>query len=320
MTGVSAYEVPEKDAGLRLDRWFKANYPGVPFGHLSKLLRTGQIRLNGKRVKGAERLKAGDVIRIPPIKEATRQTTKGPAISREDAELVKSLILYEDDEMIALNKPAGLAVQGGSGTARHLDALLPALAAETPKLVHRLDKDTSGVLVVAKSRAAANRLARAFKSRACRKVYWALVAGVPKEPEGRIDLPLEKGEAGQREKMLVDEAGKKAVTYYKVLDTAGDKAAWVALAPETGRTHQLRAHMAAIGHAIVGDGKYGGKGAFLGGLSSKLHLHAAALMVPGEGAKAKTFRAPPPGHMQESFAVLGFDAATVRDPFGGLKP
>lgn len=321
MTKAVIRQIKEKDAGLRLDRWFKAHYPDLPFGHFSKLLRTGQVRVNGKRVRGSVRLNAGDEVRVPPFK-TTRRSTITPQVSGLDAKRIRAMVIYEDDELFALNKPTGLAVQGGSGMKRHLDALLPALktknVAETPRLVHRLDKDTSGVLVIAKSRISAARLTRAFRTRNCHKVYWALVKGVPEIAQGRVDLALIKGLAGAKEKMLVG-GGKKAVTFYKVIDHAGDIASWVALVPMTGRTHQLRVHMAAIGHPILGDGKYGRSAAHLEGFSNKLHLHAAALSVSGDKEKTKRFSAPLPNHMAESFARFGFDEGKIKDPFEGLE-
>lgn len=322
MSGVSHTTIYAADQDMRLDRWFLRAFPGLSFGQLSKLLRTGQIRVNGKRVKGGERLKAGDDIRIPPLNlDAAKPTKSKPdTLSKEDIAFIRDMVVYQDDEIIVLNKPAGLAVQGGTGMYRHVDALLPALKAkgdtETPKLVHRLDKDTSGLLVVARHARAARFLTRAFREKDCHKVYWALVRGVPKLREGKIDLGLTKGAAGgAREKTYIDEAGKKAVTYYKVLEYAGAEACWVALIPETGRTHQLRVHMAHIGHAIIGDGKYGGRDAHLGGLSGKLHLHAAALSLPHPKGGIKKLTAPLPQHMENSFQFLGFSVKEVTDPY-----
>lgn len=311
---------------MRLDRWFLKAFTGLSFGQLSKLLRTGQIRVNGKRIKGGERLRAGDDIRIPPMKlnQPPRVRTAERRLSKDDVAFARSLVLFEDDDIIVLNKPPGLAVQGGTGMSRHVDGLLPALKhkndAENPKLVHRLDKDTSGLLVVARHARAARFLTKAFRMKDCHKVYWALVRGTPKIPEGRIDLALTKGTVGgAKEKTYIDKGGKKSVTFYKVLDSAGAEASWVALIPLSGRTHQLRVHMAHIGHPILGDGKYGGKEAHLNALSGKLHLHAAALQLPHPGGGVKRFSAELPEHMQNSLSFFGFEAKSIRDPFAGLE-
>ena len=233
---------------------------------------------------------------------------------------MRSLILYEDDEIIVLNKPAGLAVQGGSGTSRHIDGMLEALQgrkSERPRLVHRLAKDTSGVLVLARSRAAAARLGKAFQGKAANKLYWAVVRGMPRPAEGIIDMPLLKagGEGAEKVQPVLEEGGKNAVTEYALIEHAGNKAAFVMMKPLTGRTHQLRVHMSAIGHPIVGDGKYGGREAFVGGLPERLHLHARAITLPNAKGRAQTFTADLPEHMAESFAALGFDPAPGFDPF-----
>jgi len=326
MSGVTTREISPADAGMRLDRWFKNEFPTLSFGQMSKLLRTGQVRVNGKRVKGNARLGVGDMIRVPPmnLEAAPDRERAARPLSKDDIRAAREMVIYQDDELVALNKPAGLAVQGGTGTARHVDGLLPALKAkndpDNPRLVHRLDKDTSGVLVVARTAPAARRLTRAFRDKQCHKIYWALVKGVPKIPEGKIDAPLGKGAiGGAKEKMHIGDEGKQAVTYYKVLDSAVPAASWVALVPLTGRTHQLRAHMAHIGHPILGDGKYGGAEAHIGGLSGKLHLHAAALSLPRAKGGVLRLTAPLPAHMLESFRTLGFNAAEIKDPFEGLE-
>ncbi|MCH8348501.1 MAG: RluA family pseudouridine synthase, partial [Proteobacteria bacterium] len=290
MSAVTTKTIPAADAGMRLDRWFKRELPELSFGQLSKLLRTGQIRIGGKRAKGGTRLEAGDQVRIPPLGTVTAAKSTKPvkplkSLNKKDIQEIRGMVIYQDKEIIVLNKPAGLAVQGGTGTNKHIDGMLGALGdgkgAERPKLVHRLDKDTSGLLVVARNAPAARILTRAFREKECHKIYWALVRGVPKILEGKIEAPLEKGSAdGAKEKMQITGEGKKSLTYYKVLDQAAPEASWLALIPETGRTHQLRAHLAHIGHPVIGDGKYGGSQAHLSGLSSRLHLHAAALSLP----------------------------------------
>ncbi len=323
MSAVRTLEVAEHEAELRLDRWFRRHFPGLAHGRLEKLLRTGQIRVDGRRAKAGLRLAPGQAIRIPPVVAAAPEAPgPGPApVSRQDREALEAAVLYRDDWVIALNKPPGLAVQGGTGQSRHLDAMLEALrfeAAEPPRLVHRLDKDTSGVLLLGRSREAAKRLAAAFRSREARKLYWAIVVGVPDPPEGRIDLALTKGGGAGREKMREDAAeGRRAVTRYRVIDALGETAAWLALMPLTGRTHQLRAHCAALGTPILGDGKYGGRKAFAAGdaLSKRLHLHARAISLPHPaGQRLLEVTAPLPPHMAETLDFLGFDEAAA----GGL--
>ena len=329
MTGVTTRTISPADADIRLDRWFKNEYPDLSFGQLSKLLRTGQIRIGGKRVKGNARLQVGDIIRIPPLNIAAHPRSKKwskpqKPLNKKDIQEIQNMVIYQDKDLIALNKPAGLAVQGGSGTTRHIDGLLGAFGgasgAGKPKLVHRLDKDTSGVLVVAKTAPSARELTKAFREKKCHKIYWALIRGVPKILEGKIDAALMKGSSGgAKEKIHITDDGKKAVTYYKVLDTASPEASWVALVPKTGRTHQLRAHMAHIGHPIIGDGKYGGADAHISGLAGKLHLHAAALSLPRNKADPLRLTAKLPDHMVESFRTLGFIANEIKDPFAGLE-
>lgn len=324
---VATLVVTAEEAGLRLDRWFKRHFPDLGHARLERLLRTGQVRIDGKRAKAGARLTAGESVRVPPLGEAPEPRARPRAdVSAEDRQLVQALVLYRDDEVLALNKPPGLAVQGGTGTARHLDAMLDALrfgAAERPRLVHRLDRDTSGVLLLGRNAAAARALAEAFRGRTTRKLYWALTVGVPRPFQGKIDLPLVKlpGKAGER--MAPDEEeGKRAVTYYKVLEHMGKKAAWVALWPLTGRTHQLRVHMAALGTPILCDGKYGGKAAFLSGekISRKLHLHARALTLPHpKTGRPLTVTAPLPEHMRASWRLFGFDPESREDPFAGLE-
>lgn len=323
MSGVENREVGSDDAGQRLDRWFRKYYPALGHGGLQKLLRKGQVRVDGRRAKANHRLEAGQVVRVPPLaEEAAGKPAPSYTPDSAEAAALRERVIYRDAAVIALDKPAGLAVQGGSGTHKHLDAMLDALtfgAAERPRLVHRLDKDTSGVLVLARSASAARNLSRAFRDGAVRKLYWAAVAGVPKPRAGEIDMPLAKGGGQDREKMRPDAAAEPALTRFATVATSGKAAAWLALRPVTGRTHQLRAHCAAIGHPILGDGKYGGKKAFpqIEGLPGKLLLHAREIALPDpfEGTTLR-IAAPPPEHLLQAWAALGFDPGSPRgDPF-----
>jgi 23S rRNA pseudouridine955/2504/2580 synthase len=345
MAAMETRTVEADEAGMRLDRWFKTHYPELSFGHLQKLLRSGQIRIDGGRVKTNARLEPGQSIRVPPLSagvpikggqtgaepHAAREGTRGPeaalqphsqsrGAARDDAAFLRSVTLYEDDDVLVLNKPAGLAVQGGSGLTRHVDAMLEALRdrkGQKPRLVHRLDRDTSGVLVIAKTRLAAQRLAESFRARSTRKIYWALVMGVPKPKQGRVSTWLAKEGTPEGDRMRVARHGadnaSHAVSLYSVVDTAGQKLAWLSMRPVTGRTHQLRAHAAHIGHPIIGDPKYfeaEESWDFPGGVQKKLHLHARRIVIPhpsGEGTIDVT--APLPPHMQQSWNLLGFDAS-----------
>ena len=325
MTGVEMRVVAEDEADLRLDRWFRVHYPDLGHARLQKLLRTGQVRVDGRRAKAGARLQAGATVRVPPLGPAPKLQSRkpaAPAVSDKDAAFMRSLVLYRDEDVLALNKPAGLAVQGGTGTHRHLDGLLAALrfdAPEAPRLVHRLDRDTSGVLLLGRSRAATAALGELFRSQNVKKTYWAITVGVPERSSGQIDLPLAKlpGPAGER--MAVDPAeGRRATTLYRVIDTAGRRVAWLALRPRTGRTHQLRVHCAAMGCPILGDGKYGGQEAFVSGhpISRKLHLHARALTLPKpSGAGLLTIQAPLPDHMAKTWSFFSFDPDEAEDPF-----
>jgi len=315
--------VTTEDGEGRLDRWFRRHYPALGHGRLEKLLRTGQVRVDGKRAKSGDRVSPGQAIRVPPLGTAPAAPSSPRPGAQDDATL-RGLVIHRDDHAIVLNKPAGLAVQGGSNTTRHVDGLLDGLRFgldERPRLVHRLDKDTSGVLLIARSAAAAAFFTRAFRDKATRKTYWAIVAGVPKLPRGRIDLSLAKGLAHRgRERVHPDDDGKEAVTYYAVVDNAGDRASWLALRPLTGRTHQLRAHCAAIGTPILGDGKYGGAAAHALGATAahRLHLHARALEIPHPAGFVLKITAPLPPHMQRMWEFFGF-AANTADPFAELE-
>ena len=309
------FTVTEDDDGIRLDRWFKRNTPDISFNIVSRWARTGALRVNGKKATPGDRIEAGQTIQFPPP-DATPSRTARPERQREpltaeEEELVHEMVIFEDASAFVLNKPPGLATQGGTKTHHHLDRLLDGLAGDDagrPKLVHRLDKDTSGALLVAKTARSAGHFAKSFSGRTARKVYWALIVGVPSLDEGLIDAPLAKQPGTGGEKMHVDEEnGLPARTKWRVVDRAGNRAAWVELQPLTGRTHQLRAHMAAIGHPIVGDAKYGGPEAFLtGGISRKLHLHARRLRIDAPtGVIDVTAELPP--HIAESLGTLGFE-------------
>jgi 23S rRNA pseudouridine955/2504/2580 synthase len=329
MAVVRTHEVAPDEADIRLDRWFKRHYPSLGHGRLEKLLRTGQVRLDGGRVKAGQRLSPGQSIRVPPLDDsaaAPRSRRRRPVVSGRDAKELRARVLYQDNDIIVIDKAAGLAVQGGSKTARHIDGMLDALAdkdGERPRLVHRLDKDTSGVLVLARHVRAADWLGKAFRGRKVDKLYWAVVVGEPERDQGRIDKALVKKTGARGERMEQDDAGdgQAAVTDFSVMDRIGKQAAWLALRPRTGRTHQLRVHCAAIGTPILGDGKYGGAGAFLSGVSSKaLHLHARAITVPKRGGGVVRVIAPLPDHMRETWRLFGFNPKDESDPFAEVEP
>jgi 23S rRNA pseudouridine955/2504/2580 synthase len=307
--------VAEGDAGLRLDRWFQRHYPALSHGALQKLLRTGQVRLDGKRAEGSNRVEPGQTVRLPPgvTTAPPARPKERPQVSDRDANEIQRLVIHRDDMVIALDKPPGLAVQGGSGTERHVDGMLDALRFgydERPRLVHRLDKDTSGLLLIARTGLAAKHLSESFRDRETEKLYWAVVVGVPPKAEGAINLPLAKRPgARDRETMQVDHAeGQKALTHFRVLDRVGKRAALLALWPRTGRTHQLRVHCAAIGCPILGDRKYGGEEALLSAVadSRRLHLHARRLVLPHPSGKGElVVQAEPPPHFRRTVEALG---------------
>ncbi|GGH07629.1 pseudouridine synthase [Glycocaulis albus] len=314
MSKVETRTVAPDEADIRLDRWFRRHFPHVTHGALEKLLRTGQVRVDGGRVKGNHRLEPGQEIRIPPLPEPG-EAPPPKTISAEDKAFARSMVLYEDDTLIALNKPPGLPVQGGSKVTRHLDGLLDAFGTgeKRPRLVHRLDKDTSGVIVVAKGASNAAWLASLFKGRDLEKTYWAIALGIMVPRAGEITGYMKKtvSTQGDRELMVAarhgEEGAQYALTRYATADEAGRRASWVVLRPETGRTHQLRVHLAAAGHAIQGDGKYTCDVPPLGGVSQKLHLHARKLVIPREGKKPLVLEAPLSKHMADTFEALGFD-------------
>jgi 23S rRNA pseudouridine955/2504/2580 synthase len=317
--GVQNVNVTPDENNMRVDRFFEARFPGLSFSHIQRIIRKGEVRVNGKRTQPKARLEAGQAVRIPPLKlDAPKPRDDAPA-AQKDRFFLKSITLYEDDDVLVLNKPAGLAVQGGSGTTRHIDGMLGALRgshpdAQRPRLVHRLDKDTAGCLLVAKTRFAAAALGKTFRSRSARKIYWALVAGVPKPAQGRVSTFLAKQEVEEDSYMRIAKHGDKdavhAVTYYAVVETAAQKLAWISLKPVTGRTHQLRAHMAHVGNPIVGDPKYFNieNWELPGGMQDKLHLLARRIAVPHPRGGTIDVTAPLPPHMEQSWNLLGLDA------------
>ena len=308
MPGVEIKKVKAEDDGMRLNRWFMKYYPNLTLGRLQKLLRTKQIKVDGKRAETSLKLAAGSEVRVPPMDEQPETGANRSEISRRDAEFILSLVIYKDDNIIVLNKPSGLAVQGGTNTSRHVDGMLEALRFELnekPKLVHRIDKDTSGVLVLALNRTWADRLTKAFREHTLPKTYLALVNSCPKNPTGEIKAPLEK--CG--EKSLVGPDGKPAATVYKTLDEVGSKFALVEASPLTGRTHQIRAHMEYIGCPIVGDDKYfgGEKRQKYASIPDKLYLHAYKIDLSALYNKKTVIKAALPEHFKKALAALGIE-------------
>jgi len=315
---VQMVTVSPDEAGMRLDRFLEARFPALAFSHIQRIIRKGELRVNGRRAEPNDRLQAGQAVRIPPLRleprEARRQVG---ALEAQTREYLRSITLYEDDDVLVINKPIGLAVQGGSGTRRHVDGMLEALRdpkGQRPRLVHRLDKDTAGCLLVAKTRFAATALTKTLRSRAARKIYWALVVGMPKPRQGRISTFLAKEEMDHESRMRIASHGQEgashAVTYYAVVDTAGQALAWLSLKPVTGRTHQLRAHCSYMDHPIVGDPKYFTKENWQlpGGIQNRLHLLARRITVPHPRDGTIDVTAPLPPHMVQSWNLLGFDA------------
>ena len=317
-TKVQTVIVTADENNMRVDRFLEARFPGLSFSHIQRIVRKGELRVNGKRADSKDRLEEGQSVRIPPLKlDAPRATAHLSEAGAKTLAALKEMTLYEDDDVLVLNKPAGLAVQGGSGTTRHVDQMLEVMRdakGQKPRLVHRLDKETSGCLLVAKTRFAASALTGSFRHRSARKIYWALVAGVPKPKQGRISTFLAKEESEEDSIMRIaehgDEGASHAVTYYAVVETSAQKLAWVSLKPVTGRTHQLRAHMAHIDHAIVGDPKYFNKENWQlpGGLQNRLHLLARRIVIPHPRGGVIDATAPLPPHMLQSWNLLGLEA------------
>lgn len=324
MSAVEIRIVANEEENIRLDRWFKRHFPWIGNSYLQRLVRTGQIRVEGKRVKASKRLVTGQRIRIPPLVEkAEGKTSKVVTLHKADADYILSLVIFRDDWFIALNKPQGLAVQGGSNTVRHVDAMLGALKnnkGERIRLIHRLDKDTSGVLLLANTVDAASKLSAVFQRRAVTKLYWAVTVGIPKLVEGEIDCSLSKQSGRGGERMIVTSPnGRRAITHYKVIGTVKGRLALVALMPTTGRTHQIRVHMAAIDTPILGDGKYGGKSSFIDEYESArtLHLHARRISLTHPSGTGKIdIIADLPKHMEETLIHFGLDSVKSDDPFG----
>jgi 23S rRNA pseudouridine955/2504/2580 synthase len=315
---VQTVTVTADEANMRVDRFLEARFPGLSFSHIQRIVRKGELRVNGKRADSKDRLEEGQGVRIPPLKlDAPKAEASFSEAAKKTQHALKDMILFEDDDVMVLNKPAGLAVQGGSGITRHVDQMLEVMRdakGQRPRLVHRLDRETSGCLLVAKTRFAATALTGSFRHRSARKIYWALVAGVPKPKQGRISTYLAKEESEDDSIMRVaahgDEGASHAVTYYAVVETSATKLAWVSLKPVTGRTHQLRAHMAHIDHAIVGDPKYFNKENWQlpGGLQNRLHLLARRIVIPHPRGGFIDATAPLPPHMLQSWNLLGLEA------------
>jgi 23S rRNA pseudouridine955/2504/2580 synthase len=315
-TKVQTVMVTADEAGMRVDRFLEARFPSLSFSHIQRVIRKGELRVNGKRVDGKDRLEEGQSVRVPPLRLDAPKTADLSEAEEKTREFLRAITLYEDDDVLVLNKPIGLSVQGGSGTTRHVDGMLDVLrdrSGQRPRLVHRLDKDTAGCLLVAKTRFAASALAKVFRSREARKIYWALVAGVPKPRQGRISTFLAKEEREDESLMRIarhgEEGASHAVTYYAVVETSAQQLAWVSLKPVTGRTHQLRAHLAHIGHPIVGDPKYFNKENWTlpGGIQNRLHLLARRIAVPHPRGGLIDVTAPLPPHMVQSWNLLGLD-------------
>jgi 23S rRNA pseudouridine955/2504/2580 synthase len=317
---VEQREVIPDEADIRLDRWFRRHYPGLSQGALEKLFRTGQVRVDGKRVEAGTRLQPGQSVRIPPLPDAPALPPTPKPIDQNAARDLQRLVIYRDDHVMALNKPHGLPVQGGPGITKHVDGMLDALrfdAPDRPRLVHRLDRDTSGLLLLARTPGAAAKLAASFRGRKIDKTYWAIVVGNPEPPSGRIDRPVARigGPRGERTAIAgPDDKSAQAVTDYETLDATGKKFAFVALSPHTGRTHQLRVHMASLGTPILGDSKYGVEKSQVEGYAGALHLHARALTFPHPAGGTLTLQADLPPHMRESFRALGFTASDAAKP------
>lgn len=324
MSGVYYIEVSEDEDGQRLDRFLQKHLKGIPFGLLQKLMRKGQIRVNSKRVKTATRLESGQSVRIPPMED--RAPVENKRISERDADLIRDMVIYDDGYIIALNKPAGLATQGGTNIKRHIDGMSVVLSNDKgvkPRLIHRLDKDTSGVLLMARSAQVARDMGKIFQGREIRKIYWALTVPAPEINEGEIRAPILKAGGMGNEKMVVDpEKGQKATTLFDVVERAHKHLAFVAFWPRTGRTHQIRVHANHMGCPILGDGKYGGQDAFLEGMEHvrRVHLHAHSIrFVHPVTNKILYIEAPLADDLKETWKDFGFDPNSKYDAFADIK-
>lgn len=311
--------VAESEKDIRLDRWFKRHYPDISHGMLEKWLRKKNIRVDGKKALSNMRLKVGQIIHVPQI-ETTKSPIKVKNISKADTTFIQKMVLYKDDDLIILNKPAGLAVQGGSKTIRHIDGMLDALKFEydeKPHLVHRLDKETSGILVVARTVQSAAVLSQLFKTKKIHKTYWALVAGVPRSTKGRIEAPLAQRRTGKNsDQRTVDRDGIVAVSLYQMQDHLADKVSWLQMSPLTGRTHQLRIHAAEVLKTpILGDERYGERTETTKDLPNKMFLHARAISIPLSNKKFLTVEAPLPEHFRMAFQQFGFSEKNVKPVF-----
>jgi 23S rRNA pseudouridine955/2504/2580 synthase len=314
---VKFIKVVGEEEGMRLDRWFKIHFPQLPHAMLNKILRKGEVRVDRGRVKINTRLQEGQEIRVPPLNISDPRGGKDgvvPPLSAADRKKFQDMVLYEDKDLFVINKPSGLAVQGGSKTTRHVDGMLMGMEKEfhdRPRLVHRLDRDTSGVLVIAKRRSIAARLGKMFQTRTVHKFYWAAVIGMPEPLQGKIEMALIKAQSKQGERVrmahLGEDGAQRAVTHYSVIDRAGDQMAWVSLKPVTGRQHQLRAHMAFTGTPICGDQKYDGLEDLPDGVAKKLHLHARRISFPHPRGGVVDVTAPLPSHMRATWNFYGFD-------------
>lgn len=318
--------VKEGEDGVRLDRWLKKNYPEATFSNLQKILRTGQLRVDGKRAKGDMRLVKGQLIRVPPqLAVPVPKNEKG--MTKKDTDFIQSLVLYKDEHIIAINKPAGLATQGGTKINRHIDGMLDGLAdgGVRPHLVHRLDKDTSGILLLARNPKIAKLMGEMFQGRDIRKYYWAITVPAPVQHQGKIKSTIAKvgGPGGEKVRGVSEEKGKTAITYYQVMETAGTKLAWVAFWPKTGRTHQIRVHALEMGCPLLGDYKYCYSQPLLEELRelpNMLHLHARRIILPHPvTGKRLDITAPLDPHMRKTWKFFNFNPEDKTDPFADVE-
>lgn len=325
MNTVENKTIESDEAGMRLDRWFKLHFPGLAFGQLQKLLRSGQIRIDGGRAKSDTRVATGQSVRLPPqlsVMSKNQPLTRNTIRDRTDLDVLHAMLIHEDKKVLVFNKPAGLAVQGGSGVNRHVDMMLEAMRSqkgEKPRLVHRIDRETSGVLVVARTRGAAAALTKSFRHRDTEKTYWAICKGVPRKREGQISTWMVKERLEDGDRMRVARHGEPdadhAVSKYRVIDHAGQTLSWIEFQPITGRTHQLRVHSTHLGHPIIGDPKYFDveNWELPGGIQNRLHLHARRIRIPHPDGGVLDVKAPLPPHMVQTFNLLEFDESVAED-------